>query len=59
MKRQKTSKSVKSSSRKVNIKFDFKDNTIFQKDTIYEGNPFIIKGIIDFTKPDIMLEERK
>ena len=59
MKRKRTSKIDRSSSKKVKFKFDFKDKTIFQKDTIYEGNPFIIRGIIDFTKPDIMLEERK
>lgn len=59
MKRSTSSKTVKSSNKKTKYKFDTKSNTIFEKDTMFEGKPFKIKGIVDFTKPDIMLEERK
>ena len=59
MKRSTSLKTVKSSNKKTKYKFDTKSNTIFEKDTMFEGKPFKIKGIVDFTKPDIMLEERK
>ena len=59
MKRTTSKNSSKSSSRKVKIKFDFRDTTIFEKDTMFEGKPFKIKGIFDFTQPDVKLEERK
>jgi hypothetical protein len=59
MKRQSSKSSSKSSSRKIKIKFDFKDTTIFEKETMFEGKPFKIKGIFDFTEPDVKLEERK
>lgn len=51
--------SSKSSSKKVKFKFNFKDTTIFEKETNFEGKPFKIKGIFDFTQPDVKLEERK
>ena len=59
MKRSTSSKTVKSSNKKTKYKFDIRDKTLFEKDTIFEGKPFKIKGIVDFTKPDIILEERK
>jgi hypothetical protein len=59
MKRTTNKSSSKSSSKKVNVKFDFKDPMIFQKETTFEGKPFIIRGIFDFTKPDIILKERE
>ena len=59
MKRTTSKSSSKSSSKKVKIKFDFRDTTIFEKDTMFEGKPFKIKGIFDFTQPDVKLEERK
>lgn len=59
MKRQSIRKSVKNTLKSVKAKIDFKKNTIFEKETFFEGKPFKIRGIVDFTKPDIMLEERK
>lgn len=59
MKRESKKTVSKQSSKKVRFKFNFKDNTIFEKDTQFEGKPFKIKGIFDFREPDIKLEERQ
>jgi len=53
------SQSQNSKKTKVKFKFDFKDKTIFEKQTIFEGKPFKIKGIFDLKEPDIQLKERK
>lgn len=59
MKRTTSKKSSKNTNKKVKIKFDFSDTTIFKKDVMFEGKPFGIKAIFDFSKPDILLKERE
>lgn len=59
MRRTSKKSSSKSSNKKVRFKFDFGDPAIFKKETMFEGKPFEIKAIFDFTKPDILLKERE
>lgn len=53
MKKQTSTKSSKTSSRKVNFKFDSKDNTVFQSTiTSPKGKKSIFKIINDKNEPD-------
>lgn len=59
MKKQYHSQKSKQTNKKVKFKFDLKDNTVQKQKFKFEGKDMELKTIIDPTKPDFTIKERK